>query len=71
LHLLPSNQLSGLGQQHFENLDGLALQLQADSALAQFRELRVQFEGAEANFPILTNRRGGLSKQAKYIRGHS
>src|SRR5208282_1976171 len=54
LDLLASDQLSGPCQQHFEDLDWLALQPQPDVVLAQLSALTVQLEGAETKclFPF-------------------
>ena len=46
-NLLAGDQLAGLLQQDFENLDRLALQLQPDAILTELSALRVELEGAE------------------------
>jgi hypothetical protein len=53
LDLFASDQLSGPCQQHFEDLDRLALQPQADVVFTQLSALTVQFEGAETNYLFL------------------
>jgi hypothetical protein len=63
LDLLARNELAWLGQQHFENLDGLALQLQPDPGLADFSALRIQFERAEMNDLTVTHRHGAPQEE--------
>jgi hypothetical protein len=73
LDLLTSDQFAGLVQKHFEDLNGLALQLQKDPTPAQFTELYIQFEGAEANrlFSSYSHTRHQVRKYSRECKGLS
>jgi hypothetical protein len=49
LHLLPRDNLPGLLQQHYQNLEGLFLQSNPGTLLAQFTRLYIHFKYAKPN----------------------